>query len=186
MTTFPTLTCSLRARTGSNVSRQMRRGDLLPATVYGHGPSVSLTMDQKHFKKVALTGNAGSQIVHLDIDGTDGGLALVKAVQKNLLKFVLTHVDLQRVSLSDSLQIPVPLVLDGNPAGVELGGVLDVYVFVLNLKCAASAVPESIHFDISNLQVNEHLVISQIPLPDGCELIDRGEDTIAVIRLKAV
>ncbi|MEI6519643.1 MAG: 50S ribosomal protein L25 [bacterium] len=185
MTTFPTLSCSLRTSTGSNVARQMRQKGLLPATVYGHGASVSITMEQKHFVKVALTGNSGSQIVHLDVDGTDGGLALVKNVQKNMLAHVLTHVDLQRVSLTDSLQIPVPLVLDGDAAGVLIGGVLDVYIFVLNLKCAASAVPESIHYDISNLQVNEHLTVSQIPLPEGCELLDRPEDTIAVIRLKA-
>ncbi len=135
--------------------------------------------------KVALTGNTGSQIVQLNVDGVDSGLALVKAVQRNLLKHVLTHVDLQRVSLSDSLQIPVPLILDGDAAGVLIGGILDVNIFVLNLRCVASAVPESIHYDISNLQVNEHLTVSQIPLPAGCELLDRPEDTIAVIRLKA-
>jgi large subunit ribosomal protein L25 len=164
----------------------MRQKGLLPATVYGHGTTLSITMDQKHFVKVALTGNSGSQIVHLDVDGVDSGLALVKSVQKNIMEQMLTHVDLQRVSLTDSLQIPVPLVLDGDAAGVLVGGVLDVYIFVLNLKCIASAVPESIHYDISNLQVNEHLLVSQIPLPEGCELIGRPEDTIAVIRLKAV
>ena len=184
MTTYPVLSCSLRDSFGGAASRRMRLQGQVPAIVYGHGESVSLTLERRHFSSIEQA-LAGAQIVRLSIDGVDGGLALVKKVQRDVLKRIPSHIDLQRVSLQQSLQVSVSIVLDGDAAGVLLGGVLEMTMHALNLRCAASAVPEVLRHDITNLQVGEPLLAGHLQLPEGCELLDRAEECIAVIRMKA-
>ncbi|HEY3377078.1 MAG TPA: 50S ribosomal protein L25 [Armatimonadota bacterium] len=184
MTTYPTLTCVSRTEIGSQAARKMLRQGQIPATVYSNGDPVSLMMDRRHFASVERAGQSGSQIVRLTLDGADAGLVLVKAIQRDLLKHFPTHIDLQRISLQQYLEVNVPVHLEGEPAGVHEGGVFEVTLHALNLRCMASAVPESLTHDISTMQVGDTLTAGQIVLPEGCELSDRPEECLAIIRQK--
>ncbi|MHB9132548.1 MAG: 50S ribosomal protein L25 [Armatimonadota bacterium] len=185
MTLYPTLTCTSRTSIGSNAVRKLLQQGLLPATIYGHGAPASLVMEQRDFIIACRTGHSGSQIMRLTVDGQDGGLALVKNVQRHVTKYTPVHLDLQRISLQEKLHITVSIVLEGEAAGVALGGVLEMNTHALNLRCAATAVPESITHDISDLQVGGTLLAGQLVLPEGCELLDRADELVAVIRMKA-
>jgi large subunit ribosomal protein L25 len=186
MTTYPTLTCSLRASTGSNAARQMRRRGQLPANVCGHGDPLLLQMEHLQFLTMTRGGNAGSQIVKLTIDGVDGGLAMVKRVQRDTVHKCFLHVDLQRISLTEDLHYTVAVVLEGEPVGLTEGGKLEVINQTIHLRGIAGAVPESLTFDISEMKVNDTLTAGQLALPEGCVLDMLPEACIAAIRVKLV
>lgn len=182
MPTYPTLTCSLRTGIGSNAARQLRQQGLLPATVFGHGAPVSLVLDQHHFITIERKCNSASQFVNLSIDGQDGGLALVKTVQRNSLKKTPLHLDLQRISLQEQLHVAVSVVLKGEPIGVQKGGMLEIAVHALNLSCAAGVVPDSLTYDISTMEIGDILEASAFVLPKGCTLLDSPIECVALIR----
>jgi len=183
MTTYPTLACSRRTGTGSNATRKLRQQGLLPATVYGHGAPASLVLDRRHFAIIEHASSSGSQLVNLSIDGADGGLALLKAIQRDTLRRVPTHVDLQRISLLEELHATVTIVLTGEPIGVkEGGGMLETPMHALHLRCAAGVVPDNVTYDISDMKVGDTLEASVFALPDGCVLLDRPEECVALIR----
>lgn len=182
MSLYPTLTGTLRANTGSNAARKYRHQGLLPATVYGHGTVESLLLDQHLFTSIAHASHSGSLLVSLVIDGKDGGLVLVKNVQRDALKRTPMHVDLQRISLLEKLHVSVSVVLEGEPIGVKEGGMLEITMHALHLACAAGVVPARLTHDISDMKIGDTLEASAFVLPDGCTLLDRPEECVALIR----
>ncbi|MHB9024223.1 MAG: 50S ribosomal protein L25 [Armatimonadota bacterium] len=182
MTMYPTLTCTLRTDTGSNASRKMRQQGLLPATVYGHGAAVSLVLDRHHFNLIEHASRSGSQLVNLSIDGKDNGLALVKTVQRDAIKRTALHLDLQRISLQEKLHAAVSVVLEGDSIGVQEGGMLEMTMHALQLSCAAGSVPASVTYDISEMKIGDTLEAGAFALPEGCELLTRSEECVALIR----
>lgn len=182
MTLYPTLTCASRTGTGKNAARKLRHQGLLPATVYGHGSAVSLVLPQQHFKIIEQASKSGSQLVSLSIDGQDSGLAMVKMVQRDALKHTPVHLDLQRVSLLQEMLVTVTVVLTGEPAGVKEGGMLETHMHALHLRCAANALPDNVTHDISAMKIGDTLDAAAIALPDGCTLMDRPEECVALIR----
>lgn len=182
MTTYPTLTCALRTSTGSNAARKMRNQGQLPATLYGHGQPVSLVLDQHHFSVIEHASQSGSQLLNLLIDGTESGLVLVKTVQRDTLKKKPMHLDLQRISLLEELHATVSVSLVGEPLGVKEGGLLEMTMHSLHLRCAAGVVPDQLTYDISNMQCGDTLEAGAFVLPEGCTLEDRPEECVALIR----
>ena len=106
---------------------------------------------------------------------------MVKAVQVNTLKHDVMNVDLQRVGQEDRVSISVSIVLEGEPEAVRLGGVLEQLMHSVNLRCRVANVPTQITHDVSELQIGETLQAGQLALPLECELLDKGDDLIAVI-----
>lgn len=183
MTMYPTLTCSLRANTGSNATRKLRQQGLLPATVYGHGSAISLVLDRHHFRVIEHASKSGSQLLNLSIDGNDHGLVLVKSVQRDMLKHTPTHLDLQRISLQEQLHVTVTVVLEGEPIGVvKEGGMLEMTMHSLRLGCAAGVVPDNLTHDISEMKIGDTLEAGAFALPAGCTLLERPEECVALIR----
>lgn len=182
MNEYPTLSCALRTQTGSNAMRQLRRQGLLPATVYGHGAPVTLSLNRQQFRSIELASRSGSQLVTLSIDDKESGLVLIKHVQRDTLTLVPVHLDLQRVSLQEELHVSVAIVLEGEPFGVKEGGMLEVILHALHLRCPAGGVPDNLTHDISAMQIGDTLDVSAIALPDGCFLLDRPEECVALIR----
>lgn len=178
---YPTLAVALRSNTGSSNARRLRRTGVAPAVIYGHGEPLSVMLDSKAFRETVSVDQYGSMIVKLHVDGQDAGLALVKNVQVNTLHKEIMNIDLQRISLKEKLHIAIPVVLTGEPAGVHAGGLLSIERHVINVICVASSVPEQITFDISALEIGEHLSAGDLPLPDGCELADKADECIASV-----
>lgn len=182
MTMYPTLACALRTDTGSNAARKLRQQGLLPATVYGHGVAVSLVLNQHHFSVIEHASQSGSQLVNLSIDGKDSGLVVVKTVQRNTLKRTLLHVDFQRISLQEQLHVTVSVVLEGEAVGVKEGGMLEMPMHALHLRCEAGVVPDNVTHDISAMKIGDTLEAGVFVLPAGCILLDRPEECVALIR----
>ncbi len=182
MTMYPTLTCSSRTGTGTNSSRQLRHQGLIPASVYGHGDPVSLVLELRQLSVMLHESSSGSQLVNLLIDGKDSGLALVKSVQREAIKQIPLHLDLQRISLKEKLQVTVTVVLEGEAAGVAMGGMLDISMHTLHIRSAAGTVPDNVKHDISAMMIGDILEAGAIELPKGCELLDNPTECVAHIR----
>jgi large subunit ribosomal protein L25 len=182
MATYPTLEVAARTGIGRSASHKLRRQHVLPASVCGHGESQSLQVDAKHFHTI-MHGNAvGSLIVRLSIDGKDGGLALVKDVQHAPVTWAPIHVDMQRVSSKELLEVAVPVLLHGEPVGVHQGGMLETLMHTITLRCAADSVPANIEHDISAMEMGGILHTEHLTLPEGAQLVDRPDEIVAIVR----
>ena len=174
---------------GTGASRRQRRENLVPAVVYGAGKdneSVMLDHDQVmhslekdafHSALIDLKTDKGSQQV------------ILREVQMHPHRQLVMHVDFQRVRASEKLHMKVPLHFDGSDVapGVKTdGGILSHPITELDITCLPRDLPEFIALDVSELNLNESLHLSNVTMPEGVELtataFPEGEDpTIATI-----
>ncbi|MDC1098010.1 50S ribosomal protein L25/general stress protein Ctc [Arenicellales bacterium nBUS_45] len=174
---------------GTGASRRQRRENLVPAVVYGAGKdneSVMLDHDQvmHSLEKEAFH----SAIIDLKTD-KGSQQVILREVQMHPHRQLVMHVDFQRVRASEKLHMKVPLHFEGSDVapGVKTdGGILSHPITELDITCLPRDLPEFIAVDVSELNLNESLHLSNITMPEGVELtataFPEGEDpTIATI-----
>jgi large subunit ribosomal protein L25 len=91
------------------------------------------------------------------------------------------HVDLYDLSHVQELEIEVPIQFVGKPAGVELGGTFEAVMHTLTIKTSPKNIPERIAVDVSSLGLGEVLHVRDIPVPEGCLVLDSPEETVALV-----
>ncbi|MGE4488656.1 MAG: 50S ribosomal protein L25, partial [Kiritimatiellales bacterium] len=68
------------------------------------------------------------------------------------------------VSMTKQLHIEVPVELVGDAEGVKQGGVLDHLLHSLEIECLPVDIPEKISVDVSALNIDDMLLVKDIPL----------------------
>lgn len=166
------LRASTRKELGTRQVRRLRDKGLTPAIIYGHGrPPQSVTLGE-HDLELAL--QHGARLLEVDVDG-DVQNVLVKDLQWDTFGQMVLHVDLLRVSLDDRVEVTLPVLLRGTPAGEVDGGVVQQSITDINVECPVAAIPENIRVRISDLQVGDSLQLKDVELPEGVTLLSDGE-----------
>jgi large subunit ribosomal protein L25 len=159
--------------------RALRRSGLIPAVLYGHKgtESVSLTLTAKTAETLLKKAKVNNTLVEVKIpDISWSGKALVREVQKHPWKNALYHLSFFSVASQDSLEVGVPLNFIGEGEGVKEGGVLEIMITELQVQCAPGNIPESIDVDVSNMQAGDSLRVEELILPEGVvAMIEPGE-----------
>lgn len=166
-----------RKEAGSRQIRRLRSSGFIPAVIYGRDiPTTSIRCPAPDLKRAL---RRGAHLVTLE--GPDGRhKVLVKDVQYHHLGNGILHVDFHRISLTEKLEIKVPLVLKGVPEGVTVGGgVLESHVKELMVRCLPEAIPDRIEVDVSKLKMGERIRLREITPPVGIEFVAGGELVLA-------
>ena len=93
------------------------------------------------------------------------------------------HVDLHQVSLSEKLQVEVPVIVTGESPIVKQGEAdVQINVHTVKVECLPTDIPESFTVDISSLaNVGDALRVSDLaPVPD-VTVIDDPEEVLVKI-----
>lgn len=177
------LKATKRSERGSRKVRRLRRQGLIPAVLYGHGEECEALAMSRHDAELVI--QHGERVVELDVDGRVQN-ALIKEVQWDTFGTEVLHVDLARVSLDERIEVTVPVVLRGTPAGVTAeGGVLNQLATEVTIECAVSAIPDEIAVRIRSLKVGDALHAGDLPLPEGAVLRDDPDALICAVTVIA-
>jgi large subunit ribosomal protein L25 len=153
--------------------------DFTPFRVYGGGEtptSVSLSANEmgKHLKVEAFY----SHLLTLKLDGTEQQVVL-KDLQRHPVSGYATHADFQRVQADKLLRMHVPLHFKGETVapGVKTGGgIVEHHLNQVEVECLPKDLPEYIEVDLSSMQVNESIHLSELTLPQGVTLLELKHD----------
>jgi len=168
-----------RGKTGTISSRQARRTGSIPAVIYGHGQEVRhILIDQKEWKTIS---KLEIHIVSIVIDDKDTLNALVKSSDYDYLKGMPLHVDFQAVNMDEKITASIPIHGRGTPIGISKGGVLEQAMHEIELRCTPATLPEILEVDISSLELNKFIHLSEIELPEGVEAV--GDSSLAVFHV---
>ena len=113
-----------RNDTGKGASRRLRRAGKVPAILYGGNEAPrALTLDHNQVLRSLEHEAFYSHILTVNVDGT-GTRAVLRDLQRHPSKPTILHVDLLRVSATETLRMHVPLHFLGEDIapGVKLGG----------------------------------------------------------------
>jgi large subunit ribosomal protein L25 len=171
------LSISPRTPEGSRATRRLRRSGRVPGILYG-GDSEPLTfsVDARELRHALAARGAVLEVV----DDGNATPAILKSAQYHPVRGDTMHVDLLRVNLNVAIAAVVPLELVGaeDAPGVREGGVLEQITRELNIEALPTAIPESILHDVSGMEINDTVTLSQVTVPAGIALLDDLEDTV--------
>jgi large subunit ribosomal protein L25 len=182
MTTPVKFECQTRPE-GSK-PRALRREGFIPAALYGHkgAESVSLIAKAKDVELLLKNASVNNTLVDVAVpDISWKGRALIREVQTHPWRPDIYHVSLFAVAGQDSVEVVVPIHLNGEAQGVKEGGVLEQVITELTIQCPPDQIPEEINVDVTEMPLGTTLHIGELSLPEGVTASDDPERTVLTI-----
>jgi len=173
------LVADIREDSGKGASRRLRHQNKVPAIIYGAGrPPRALTFD--HNKVVHELANESfySSILNIKV-GDKSQAAIVKDVQRHPSKPRIMHLDFQRIVEDQVIRMNVPIhVIGGDvaPGVKEGGGTVSQMRNDVEVVCLPKDLPEYLDLDISELELDGLMYMSDIPLPEGVEIPELAQE----------
>ncbi len=166
---------------GTRPARRLRGEGKVPGVVYGlGGDPITLTVDWRELRAALVTEQGLNAVIHLDIEGSTTP-TLVKEMQRHPVRRNVLHVDFLRVDLSKTVDVEVPITLEGEAELVTReNGVVDQMLTALLITAKPADIPASLSVDISGLEIGHALRVSDITLPAGVTTsVDPDEAVVA-------
>jgi len=178
MTITKSLKATKRDGTGKGVARKLRQSGRVPAVLYGSGlDALHLTLDAMEVEHLFAAISVENTIVELDIEGEkQTQQTLVREIQAHPVKNSLVHVK----GVAVDVEVPVHLV--GTPIGVKQhGGVLEQIIHEIEVRCIPSMIPESFEVDVSGLDIDDALRVSDLVFEEGVTPTIEKERTVCQV-----
>lgn len=174
---IPDLHAQARTGTGKGAARQARRDNMVPGVVYGGGADpISINIPFNVLIKKLRAGRFLSTLFNMKVEGQDDVRVICRSVQRDVVKDLPIHVDFMRLKRTSKINLFIPVEFTGEDScpGIKKGGYLQVVRPEVELVVTAGDIPEKIEVDISTLEVNDTIHISDVTLPTGAKpTIDR-------------
>jgi large subunit ribosomal protein L25 len=168
-----------RTLQGTGASRRLRKAGQTPGIIYGGAATPEL---------IALDGNAlyhalkkeafHGSILDLEIDGK-AQKVLLRDFQMHAFKQLVLHADFQRVDASQPIHTKVTLHFvnaDVSPAVKLNGAVISHVLNELEVSCLPGQLPEFINVDLSKMEADASIHVSDLVLPEGVTALTHGQD----------
>jgi len=171
------LKAEVRKEKGTRQMNRLRGQGRIPAVVYGgeRKGSTALSVDGHEFTRVL---QKGERVLSLKI-GDQAAQVLVKDVQYDALGEEILHVDFNELRAGETIELSVAVVLRGVPKGAADGGMLNQMLHEIEIECSPTAIPERITVDVTNLEIGDAIHISELKLPEGVNVLDKGTAVVA-------
>ena len=176
------LNAELRNGTGKSVTRKLRVLDRVPAILYGHGVTtpINLTVDPKELGKTLRTKWGTNVILTLKADNKEY-LVLCRDIQRHPVSRAIRHVDFLAANPNKDIVVWVPLNISGRSVGVQAGGKLRQPNKELRVKTVPSKVPAEVAVDITNLDIDQTIMASNLDLGEGVKVVYDRDFVIAKV-----
>lgn len=178
-------TVECQKRPDGKKANVLRREGYIPAVLYGHDGtnSLSLTMDAKTAENLLRKASINNSLIMVKVpDLSWSGKALLREVQTHPWKNELYHISFFSIAAQDSVQVTVPLHFIGEPVGVSEGqGALDTIMTELQVNCAPESIPEFIEVQASDLNIGDSIHVHELNLPSGVEAADELQRVVAIV-----
>jgi len=185
------LEAETRTDMGKGASRRLRRLESkVPAVIYGGGKEPkSIHFLHRRVAKALENESIFSSVFDITVDGKKEHVIL-KAVQRHPFKPVILHMDLQRVSSKDVLVklIPIHFINEQLAKGVKVGGLISHSMSQVEVRCQAKDLPEYIEVDMTPVDMNEVIHLSDLKLPKNVQLtvdVTDGSHNAPVVSIHA-
>jgi len=160
-------------RFNKGFARRVRMQGLIPAVVYGAGQdSVAVTVDPKVITKILYSDAGHNTIFDLAVEGAGAAKGMIVDWQNEPIKGHLLHVDIKRIAMDKAMRVSVPVHLTGTSVGVKThGGILGQVLHEVEVECLPNDIPSHIDVDITNLDINGAIHISDLPHSDKIKFL---------------
>lgn len=172
----------IREGRGKGANRRLRNEGMLPAVVYGAKSNVSLMVNPKELKKLIEKAGINS-LIELAIEGDSEKkrVVVIKDHQQHPVRDGWEHADFLEVDMKQKIKVDVPIVLEGHSPGEKLGGMVELNLQTLGVKCLPGEIPESIKIDMTKVELDQVVHVSDLSVPDNVEILDNMSESVVSV-----
>ena len=167
------LIADYREDAGKGASRRLRHQGKVPAIIYGAGrPPRSLSFDHNKVLHQLASESFYSSVLNIKV-GDKSQAAILKDVQRHPSKQQVMHLDFQRIVEDEVIRMNVPIHFIGGEVAIgvkEGGGSVSHLRTDVEVICLPKDLPEYFEVDISNLELDAMMHLSDIKVPEGVEI----------------
>jgi large subunit ribosomal protein L25 len=166
---------------GKGTSRGLRSDRMVPAIVYGpktenHSfsvPEIDAVRYSRHgFENTIFT-------LQSDDSKLNGMKVLTKDIDVHPVSRRPIHMDFFAPDMTQVVRVEVEIRLTGKAAGTQEGGLVSQVRRQVEIECLPLEIPEYFELDVTNLQLDESMHISDIQFPQGVKVISGMGETVA-------
>ena len=176
-----TLDAKKRDTRGKNEARRLRVSGRIPAVVYGarkagEAPEgVPVAVDPKEVLRILHSESGANTLINLTLDGGESRV-MVREYQLDPVTHQLLHADFYQLAMDRAIEVSVPIVIKGEPAGVKVqGGVLDFVTRDIQVQCLPTDIPEHIDVDVSELMLHQSIRVRDLATNPKWKAVTDGE-----------
>ncbi len=168
-----------RTEFGKGASRRLRRDGQTPAVLYGHGQDPIHVAVDAHELFLIVKDNPNAIINIVKDEGASSDLLeLVKDIQRNPVTRRITHVDLQRVTRNEKVEVEVPVEVTGEPAP---GMIYTIELMNVIVKAPVIDIPDSVVADVEGLNAGERVTVADLKVADDVEIVADAEEVAVMV-----
>ncbi|MEZ5013304.1 MAG: 50S ribosomal protein L25/general stress protein Ctc [Chitinophagales bacterium] len=182
MQTF-NLTGTPRKNVGRTAAKDARNNDKIPCVLYGDGENIHFEVTNASVKNLVYTPNVYK--VQLTIDGADHE-TLMREIQFHPTTDDILHIDFLKLKPGKTVTCTVPVVTEGQSAGVKAGGKLVQRLRSLTIKALPKNLIDHITIDVSNLEIGDTSRIGDIKIKDVDVLGSKSIPVVTIISPRAL
>lgn len=165
---------------GKNKVDKIRQQDLVPGVLYGKGEETThIQVDRRNFEKVYKSSGMSTLI---DLELEENTLpVLIKEVQMHPFKNQYLHVDFQKLNMDEKVKLTIPITLTGRENIKEEDFILIQQLDEVEIECLPGDIPQAIEVDVSGLDFNTPIFISDLEIFDNEDIVifREADDVIA-------
>lgn len=176
-----------RTLTGKKV-KLLRQKDIVPGVIYGrHIDPIAVQFDKRELT-TALNRAGTSATVQVEVEGSsDPHLVIFRDVQHHAILRNVTHVDLQALSLTETVRVPLNIVLVGVAPVIESdAGVVTQVLQEVEIEALPTDLIPLIEVDVSGLtEIGASINVGDLEVPDGVTILSDPDVTIVQVSYQA-
>lgn len=183
MATVKELKATARPKSGKGAARAERRAGRVPAVIYGDNqPPLPISVDDRELRQRIFAGHFLTTLFNIDLDGKKHRV-IPRDYHLDPVKDFPLHVDFLRLGEGATIRVSVPLHVKGAEAspGVKRGGTINIVTHTIDLEASVENIPQFIEVDVSSLEINNSVHLSDVALPTGTKPISRADATLVTI-----
>jgi len=183
MATATELKVMERPRAGKGAARATRRDGRVPAVIYGDGKSpLTVSLDLAEIRQKIYAGHFLTTIYDLELAGVKHRV-IPRDYQLDPVKDQPIHVDFMRLGEGARIRVRIPVHIKNaeQAPGVKRGGTVNIVEHAVEVYCPADAIPSAIEVDLSGLEMNHSIHMSDLPLPENVRVVTQRDLTLVTI-----
>jgi len=174
------MSVSLSVQERSNESpRKLRLEGQIPGIVYGEKDPTRITLNGKELSKAYEDASYYTSVIQLEIGKTKEDV-LAKDVQLDPVTDRIIHADFMRVNKNMRIRayVPVRFINEDKSIAIKRGGVLNIIVHALEVKCSPYQIPSELTYDLSGVGLTDQILLEKLSLSKGVTAVHPHRDRI--------
>lgn len=160
---------------GKGAARKLRAEGMTPAVLYGHGADPQHVALESH--PLSLIVRHPNAVIELSMDGKKQ-LVLVKDVQRDPVRQIIEHVDLLIVKKGETVDVEVPILVEGEPFS---GTTAMQELNTVSVSVPATSIPEHFVVNVDGLQEGTQVLVKDLEVGDAEVHTDEDELVVQVL-----